>query len=118
MLSDDQFMYTFLDTKNELTEEVGGYEHVTVLRNIKVVDEDLVDALQNLPRGNVPGDCILNNYWIVIVQTSTVVKHTILFRVTVCLLSIYLFLYINSPTSLYYDSLKMHACAHNFKCWW
>ncbi|XP_075074046.1 ATP-dependent DNA helicase 2 subunit KU80-like [Nicotiana tabacum] len=44
------------DTKNELTEEVGGYEHVTVLRNIKVVDEDLVDALQNLPRGNIPGD--------------------------------------------------------------
>ncbi|OIT29116.1 PREDICTED: ATP-dependent DNA helicase 2 subunit KU80 [Nicotiana attenuata] len=44
------------DTKNELTEEVGGYEHVTVLRNIKVVDEDLVDALQNLPRGSVPGD--------------------------------------------------------------
>nr|XP_016447740.1 PREDICTED: ATP-dependent DNA helicase 2 subunit KU80-like [Nicotiana tabacum] len=50
------------DTKNELTEEVGGYEHVTVLRNIKVVDEDLVDALQNLPRGNIPGDCILYNY--------------------------------------------------------
>ncbi|XP_009604926.1 ATP-dependent DNA helicase 2 subunit KU80 [Nicotiana tomentosiformis] len=44
------------DTKNELTEEVGGYEHVTVLRNIKVVDEDLVDAPQNLPRGSVPGD--------------------------------------------------------------
>lgn len=44
------------DTKNELTEEVGGYEHVTVLRNIKVVDEDLVDALQNLPRGSVSGD--------------------------------------------------------------
>ncbi|KAM3264469.1 ATP-dependent DNA helicase 2 subunit KU80 [Capsicum annuum] len=44
------------DTKNELTEEVGGYEHVTVLRNIKVVDEDLVDALQSLPRGSVPGD--------------------------------------------------------------
>uniref|UniRef100_A0A0V0I1H7 Putative ovule protein n=1 Tax=Solanum chacoense TaxID=4108 RepID=A0A0V0I1H7_SOLCH len=44
------------DTKNELKEEIGGYEHVTVLRNIKVVDEDLVDALQKLPRGSVPGD--------------------------------------------------------------
>ncbi|XP_060218825.1 ATP-dependent DNA helicase 2 subunit KU80 [Lycium barbarum] len=44
------------DTKNELTEEIGGYEHVTVLRNIKVVDDDLVDALQNLPRGSFPGD--------------------------------------------------------------
>lgn len=44
------------DTKNELKEEIGGYEHVTVLRNIKVVDEDLVDALEKLPRGSVPGD--------------------------------------------------------------
>lgn len=61
MLSDDLKVYFFLDTKNVLTEEVGGYEHVTVLRNIKVVDEDLVDALQNLPRGSVPGDCILCN---------------------------------------------------------
>lgn len=107
----------FPDTKNELKEEIGGYEHVTVLRNIKVVDEDLVDALQKLPRGSVPGDCILYNYWVVIVQTSSVVKHAILVQVTVRLSSVYLFLYINSSASLYYDSFKMHACAHNFKCW-
>uniref|UniRef100_A0A6N2MVM4 ATP-dependent DNA helicase 2 subunit KU80 n=1 Tax=Salix viminalis TaxID=40686 RepID=A0A6N2MVM4_SALVM len=31
------------ETDNELTKEVGGYEHVVVLRNIKVVDGDLVD---------------------------------------------------------------------------
>ncbi|KAG5231246.1 ATP-dependent DNA helicase [Salix suchowensis] len=36
--------------------EVGGYEHVVVLRNIKVVDGDLVDAFQELPRGNFDGD--------------------------------------------------------------
>ncbi|KAF9618590.1 hypothetical protein IFM89_002285 [Coptis chinensis] len=44
------------DTDNELTEEVGGYEHVVVLRNSKVVDGDLIEAVQNLPRGTVPGD--------------------------------------------------------------
>lgn len=46
------------ETKNDLTVEVGGYENVTVLRDIKVVDGDLVEALQNLPRGSVHGDCI------------------------------------------------------------
>lgn len=44
------------DTENELTVEVGGYEHVKVLRNIKVVDGDAVDTLQELPRGTVVGD--------------------------------------------------------------
>ncbi|GMP42985.1 hypothetical protein CsSME_00012534 [Camellia sinensis var. sinensis] len=47
------------DTDNELTNEVGGYEHVVVLRHIKVVDGDVVEALQKLPRGTVAGDCIL-----------------------------------------------------------
>ncbi|XP_057980916.1 ATP-dependent DNA helicase 2 subunit KU80 isoform X2 [Malania oleifera] len=44
------------ETNNDLTREVGGYEHVAVLRNIKVVDGDLVEALQRLPRGTVAGD--------------------------------------------------------------
>ncbi|KAA8515939.1 hypothetical protein F0562_019118 [Nyssa sinensis] len=44
------------DTDNELTKEVGGYEHVVVLRHIKVVDGDLVEALQQLPRGTFAGD--------------------------------------------------------------
>ncbi|CAK9154517.1 unnamed protein product [Ilex paraguariensis] len=44
------------DTNNELTTEVGGYEHVVVLRHIKVVDGDLVEALQQLPQGTVAGD--------------------------------------------------------------
>ncbi|XP_012083570.1 ATP-dependent DNA helicase 2 subunit KU80 isoform X2 [Jatropha curcas] len=44
------------DTDNELTTEVGGYENVVVLRKIKVVDGDLVEALQQLPQGTVPGD--------------------------------------------------------------
>ncbi|XP_057501213.1 ATP-dependent DNA helicase 2 subunit KU80 isoform X1 [Actinidia eriantha] len=44
------------DTNNELTKEVGGYEHVVVLRHIKVVDGDAVEALQQLPRGTVAGD--------------------------------------------------------------
>lgn len=49
----------FSDTKNELTREVGGYEHVVVLRDTKVVDGDLVETLQHLPRGTFNGDCIL-----------------------------------------------------------
>ncbi|XP_019189359.1 PREDICTED: ATP-dependent DNA helicase 2 subunit KU80 [Ipomoea nil] len=44
------------ETANELTEELGGYEHVTVLRSIKVVDDDLLQALEQLPRGSVDGD--------------------------------------------------------------
>nr|XP_023916236.1 ATP-dependent DNA helicase 2 subunit KU80 isoform X3 [Quercus suber] len=44
------------DTKNELTKEVGGYQHVVVLRDTKVVDGDLVEALQQLPRGTHDGD--------------------------------------------------------------
>ena len=48
----------FVETKNELTEEVGGYQHVVVLQNMKVVDGDLVDVLKRLPRGTVSGDCI------------------------------------------------------------
>lgn len=44
------------ETNNELTKEVGGYENIVVLRGIKVVDGDLVDVLDQLPRGTVPGD--------------------------------------------------------------
>lgn len=51
-------MMNFAETKNELTEEVGGYQHVVVLQNMKVVDGDLVDVLKQLPRGTVSGDCI------------------------------------------------------------
>ncbi|GAU38607.1 hypothetical protein TSUD_266470, partial [Trifolium subterraneum] len=39
------------DTDNELTTEVGGYKHVVVSKNSKVVDGDIVEALQQLPRG-------------------------------------------------------------------
>lgn len=48
----------FSETENELTMEVGGYQHVMVLKNIKVVDGDIVEALQQLPRGTTDGDCI------------------------------------------------------------
>ncbi|XP_077245146.1 ku80 family protein isoform X2 [Tasmannia lanceolata] len=44
------------DTENELMKEVGGYEHIVVLRNIKVVDGDIIESLQKLPRGTVFGD--------------------------------------------------------------
>ncbi|XP_012574811.2 ATP-dependent DNA helicase 2 subunit KU80-like isoform X1 [Cicer arietinum] len=44
------------DTDNELTTEVGGYQHVVVLKNTKVVDGDIVEALQQLPRGTTDGD--------------------------------------------------------------
>ncbi|KOM31301.1 hypothetical protein LR48_Vigan01g085600 [Vigna angularis] len=44
------------DTDNELTTEVGGYQHVVVLKKIKVVDGDIHEALQQLPRGTTDGD--------------------------------------------------------------
>lgn len=56
----------FSDTNNELTNEVGGYEHVMVLRNIKVVDGNLVEALQQLPRGSIHGDCIQHAHVIMV----------------------------------------------------
>lgn len=44
------------ETNNELTVEVGGYENIVVLSHIKVVDGDLVDVVEQIPRGTVPGD--------------------------------------------------------------
>ncbi|MBA0877881.1 hypothetical protein Goshw_004184 [Gossypium schwendimanii] len=44
------------ESKNDLTTEVGGYQNITVLQDIKVVNGDLVDTLQKLPRGRVDGD--------------------------------------------------------------
>ncbi|RVX00936.1 ATP-dependent DNA helicase 2 subunit KU80 [Vitis vinifera] len=43
-------------TKNELTKKVGGYKHVLVSQDIKVVDGDLVEAVRELPRGTFAGD--------------------------------------------------------------
>lgn len=48
------------ETKNDLQKEVGGYQHVVVLHDIKVVDDALMDTLRELPRGTRNGDCILN----------------------------------------------------------
>ncbi|KAL6638579.1 hypothetical protein ACP70R_023690 [Stipagrostis hirtigluma subsp. patula] len=42
------------ETSNELAKELGGYKHITVAHDIKVVDEETTNALQNLPRGTVP----------------------------------------------------------------
>jgi ATP-dependent DNA helicase 2 subunit 2 len=47
------------ETGNELAREIGGYENVTVLRNIRVVDELAAEHVKQLPRGTVAGDCIL-----------------------------------------------------------
>ncbi|GAB2274418.1 ATP-dependent DNA helicase II subunit 2 [Dionaea muscipula] len=44
------------DTNNELTREIGGYEHIVVLQDIKVVNGNLVDLLKQIPRGTVSGD--------------------------------------------------------------
>ncbi|CAD6335162.1 unnamed protein product [Miscanthus lutarioriparius] len=41
-------------TCNELAKELGGYKHVTVTHDIKVVDEGTAQALQNLPLGSAP----------------------------------------------------------------
>ncbi|XP_068650378.1 ATP-dependent DNA helicase 2 subunit KU80 isoform X2 [Aristolochia californica] len=46
------------ETDNELTAEVGGYEHVMVFWHVKVVDSDLFRALHKLPRGNTVGDFV------------------------------------------------------------
>lgn len=58
----DCFVYICVEsveTRNALTSELGGYEHVVVLRDFNVVDGNLIDCLKQLPRGTVPGDCIL-----------------------------------------------------------
>ncbi|KDO85828.1 ATP-dependent DNA helicase 2 subunit KU80 isoform X2 [Citrus sinensis] len=47
------------ETENELTKEVGGYEHVKVLQDIKVVDGHLVQSLKHLPQGTCAGDYML-----------------------------------------------------------
>ncbi|CAA0277623.1 ATP-dependent DNA helicase 2 subunit KU80 [Arabidopsis thaliana] len=44
------------ETGNELAREIGGYENVTVLRNIRVVDELAAEHVKQLPRGTVAGD--------------------------------------------------------------
>ncbi|XP_009107395.1 ATP-dependent DNA helicase 2 subunit KU80 [Brassica rapa] len=44
------------ETENELARDIGGYENIKVLRNIKVVDELVVDLVKRLPRGPVAGD--------------------------------------------------------------
>ncbi|KAL9228985.1 hypothetical protein vseg_004505 [Gypsophila vaccaria] len=44
------------DTNNDLKKEVGGYENIVVLKHIKVIDGDLVDAVEQLQRGTVAGD--------------------------------------------------------------
>ncbi|XP_034708614.1 ATP-dependent DNA helicase 2 subunit KU80-like isoform X5 [Vitis riparia] len=43
-------------TKNELTKKVGGYKHVLVSQDNKVVDGDLVEAVRELPRGTFAGE--------------------------------------------------------------
>ncbi|OMP00597.1 hypothetical protein COLO4_12548 [Corchorus olitorius] len=43
-------------TSNDLKKEVGGYNNIIALQDLKIVDGYLVDILQNLPRGTVNGD--------------------------------------------------------------
>lgn len=52
------FLMIFLDTDNDLAKEIGGYKHLVVLQQLKVVDGDAVQCLDNLPRGTANGDCI------------------------------------------------------------
>jgi ATP-dependent DNA helicase 2 subunit 2 len=44
------------EADNDLWREIGGYESVVVFRPIKAFDEDLLEALNRLPRGMAPGD--------------------------------------------------------------
>ncbi|KAI5079496.1 hypothetical protein GOP47_0004975 [Adiantum capillus-veneris] len=44
------------EASNELYEELGGYEHVSVLRHIQVVDDDILKILDDLPEGSELGD--------------------------------------------------------------
>ncbi|XP_078442889.1 ku80 family protein [Wolffia australiana] len=44
------------ETNNDLEKEVGGYEYIMVLCGISIVNKNLSGILQNLPRGNAPGD--------------------------------------------------------------
>lgn len=49
-------MFGTEETKNDLQIEVGGYLHVSVLQDIKVVTDAIVDTLRELPRGTCNGD--------------------------------------------------------------
>eukprot|EP00250_Pteridium_aquilinum_P033977 c6789_g1_i1 orf=114-2246(+) len=44
------------EASNELYEELGGYEHVSVLRHIQVIDDDILKILEDLPEGSELGD--------------------------------------------------------------
>ncbi|CAN8321234.1 unnamed protein product [Cochlearia groenlandica] len=44
------------ETENELARDIGGYENVSVLRDIRVVDGHVVDYVKRLRRGDVAGD--------------------------------------------------------------
>ncbi|XP_057869345.2 ATP-dependent DNA helicase 2 subunit KU80 isoform X2 [Cryptomeria japonica] len=44
------------EANNDLQKEVGGYESVAVKRPIRVVEEDLLEYLSELPRGRAQGD--------------------------------------------------------------
>ncbi|MQL90254.1 hypothetical protein Taro_022838 [Colocasia esculenta] len=48
--------FRYVDTDNELEKQVGGYEHIVVRCPIKIVDENIVETVQKLPRGTIPGD--------------------------------------------------------------
>ena len=51
------------DTENELNEELGGYEHVKVTRNLDVPTVDLLRAIPAIAGGSVDGDCIDARTW-------------------------------------------------------
>lgn len=52
------FLMIFLDTDNDLANEIGGYQNLVVSQRLKVVNGDAVQSLENLPRGTTNGDCI------------------------------------------------------------
>ena len=51
--------YILQDARNDLYEELGGYETVAILQSIQVVDDNLLKILECLPEGSEIGDCIL-----------------------------------------------------------
>ncbi|XP_031400879.1 ATP-dependent DNA helicase 2 subunit KU80-like isoform X2 [Punica granatum] len=58
------------ETENEDAKEVGGYEHVFVSHSIQVVNGDVLETLQHLPRGPVSGDFLDA----IVVGTSMLIK--------------------------------------------
>jgi hypothetical protein len=51
-----------IETRNELAEAHGGYEHITVVRNITTPDLELLREIEKITPGDSEGDCTFSSF--------------------------------------------------------